>query len=1020
IAISTDSLKSELEPLLKVHRERGLKTLFVSIRDIYNRFSWGIADPESIKNFLKYLLARFGKLPKYLLLGGDTTHDLDKQNRNRNIVPTHLSRIPGWGPAADDGYFSLLKGEDLFPDVCVGRFPVQNKEEMKAVVEKTIRYIKEPLTGFWRDNILLLSGIESSFTNFNNEVAEEIIETKMNITRMDADPESYFYKNEFVAPRAIADVINSGVFLINFNGHGGSNIWSDNNFFSYTNLPLLHNGEWNNKGKFPVVFSFTCLTGFFESKDYRSLGEEFLRLKKNGTVAFYGASAYTSQEGNFIMNKIILKKTLNEDALTIGEIINLCEIEMLLRNRNQYIPLVKQYNLLGDPALPWKLTPDTLKFTRVEIDSGNLLYIEGECPPVDSGEVKIMVSSGIDIIERTIVPVKEKKFLTTFKLKNSLRNIAGTIRAYAWNESSEVRGWQQIIKDTVVVGSVKTEPSNLYFGDSILISCSLKGFIADSNPFSSVYCLYAIGEREDPHLSFAGVNMEKKDSLIWTTSSRIPLHFRGNTTANLIVKFRTVVNNKTAESRLFLFPIKGLPDLMFKNNSLSTIWQKDSFYIISEIINCGTEAAPPFSIAYFWKASDGQLDTFDIIYSNDSLLATESKRFLIPIPDTMGALQFESVVNPYLDFREIFTDNNKVAGRINLFFKDVKENSDTILIGNMKIYPYNSLNTTYRIYVTEDTIDKYMPLSTRSKWRSFTNGSPVKWTIVSRPSLSTKDTFICLWEENLSPLSRDTLLSKSDIMVFDTLLKKWRAIGGVRTILENSKMLINAKILFSGIFAVADIDDISPPEINATSYGKSLVNLEYRAKDRPLTIFLADPSEILPSSIELFVNRKKIPSSMYSSISSSGGLQDITLSLYPESMEEVDSLRVVSYDLAGNKGERIFAYLPGSELSIKSFSCHPNPFTAKMNSDGSISKIRFLFLLSDIASSVNLSIYTVSGKKIKSWTLNELIGLNLVEWDGRDEDGFRIANGTYYAKLTAKNDKKRVKKIIRIAKLEGF
>jgi len=43
-----------------------------------------------------------------------------------------------------------------------------------------------------------------------------------------------------------------------------------------------------------------------------------------------------------------------------------------------------------------------------------------------------------------------------------------------------------------------------------------------------------------------------------------------------------------------------------------------------------------------------------------------------------------------------------------------------------------------------------------------------------------------------------------------------------------------------------------------------------------------------------------------------------------------------------------------------------------------------------------------------------------VEWNGKTSNGYRIANGTYYAKLIAINDSKKVIKSIRIAKLEGY
>jgi flagellar hook assembly protein FlgD len=49
-----------------------------------------------------------------------------------------------------------------------------------------------------------------------------------------------------------------------------------------------------------------------------------------------------------------------------------------------------------------------------------------------------------------------------------------------------------------------------------------------------------------------------------------------------------------------------------------------------------------------------------------------------------------------------------------------------------------------------------------------------------------------------------------------------------------------------------------------------------------------------------------------------------------------------------------------------------------------------------------------------------MIGYQEISWDGRDHDGYRIANGTYYAKLIVKNKSKKLKKLIKIAKLEGY
>ena len=83
-------------------------------------------------------------------------------------------------------------------------------------------------------------------------------------------------------------------------------------------------------------------------------------------------------------------------------------------------------------------------------------------------------------------------------------------------------------------------------------------------------------------------------------------------------------------------------------------------------------------------------------------------------------------------------------------------------------------------------------------------------------------------------------------------------------------------------------------------------------------------------------------------------------------------------------------------------------------------KALLAYLLTDVADEVTLTIHTVSGALVRSWNFRTIIGYQEVVWDGRNQRGFRIANGTYYLKLVAKNKKRSLRKIIPIAKLEGY
>ena len=1027
LIISIDDFRTEFEPLLTMHKEQGLSTAFIDINDIYNRFSYGIRDPESIRTFLKYLFSISGKNPpRFLLLGGDTTHDLDKGNRSRNIVPTHLSRIPGWGPGADDGYFGTVWGEDNFPDLCLGRFPVQNREELKTLVEKTVNYSSKPERGFWRDNMLLLAGgdkHEPDFSLFNDEAAYEIIGSKMNISRIDAYPDSRFYTDGYTAPSKIANSINSGVFLINFTGHGGGNIWSDNGFFSFKDFPKLYNGQWGNGGKLPIIFSFTCLTGFFESNTYRSLGEEFIRTNKNGAICFYGASAYTSRNGNLLMDKLLLETAMDGDFQTIGELLNFGEMSMLVRYGSQYLNLVRQYNLLGDPALPWQITPDTLKLSlsHTSLKQGESLVVNGITDPVRGGNVKLMVKSGYEVWDQSIDSVHNSSISHSFAIKDKASTSSGLVRAYAWNDSSEVRGWAMFAKDTIMVYDVELSPEKPSFGDSVLVSCKLA---AASDAL--IQMLYAFAPAVKPNVSFSSITMIKDSTGGWISPEKIYLRNAGDISERLLIKFRTFpAEEAPKESSIYSFGIRGRPDLVFTNNSLTLQWIDDSLSIAYQVLNIGNAASPPFQTLLQWSNHGSISDTIAAIKYSDSLAPGEVQSFFVAIADTQGNLQFTAYLNNKNEFLEILDENNRIWGQTHLRYANLKNTTDSLTsqLGGLSIVPARNFNKNYRVFLFDNPVKEPVPLQTSSKWVNLNLDSLSQVSIGCRPSLMSSDSLDWLFRPDTASLhsgltkSSASDIGKLSVMIFDTVLARWRYAGGD---LNAAGDLCKNRTGLTGSFALASLYDSRPPDIEISVYGRTLNFLDYAAKNKPFSIMLSDPSEIYPPSVHITLNRRKLPADSRSSIPSSGDLKNILITAYPDPQRSVDSMTIELQDLAGNLASRTYAYMPGEDLSIKFLSCHPNPFTAQTMANGNIRKVRFAFLITDVADKITMTIYTVSGRKIRSWTLRSLIGYQELEWDGRDKDGFRIANGTYYAKLTAQNSDRKVKKILRIAKLEGY
>lgn len=1010
LVITAESLATELEPLCALHRLRGLKTAIVSIDDVYNAFTFGIRDPQAVSLLLRKLqLTGEGRVPRFLLLAGDATHDLDKKNRERTIVPVNLARIPGWGPASDDGCYSLVNSTDQFPDCAVGRFPAQNRAEMRAMVRKTIDYISKPDYGYWRDNLLLLGGGEAEFTGFNNRARSELIGSRMHIKRMDADPASPFYKDGFIAAGRIADELNAGCFIVNFNGHGGGNIWSDNDFFGFDDLRLLHNGQWRG-GRLPVVFSFTCLTGFFESSDYRSLGEEFLKVDKEGAIAFYGASAYTSRNGNMIMNRLFLEEALSGRHATIGELVSYCEMAMLVRFQSQYIHLVRQYNLLGDPALPLALTPDTLGFNHTLAAGGTQLAVKGAGVSVKDAQVRIALDADYVTLDQAIVAAPDRAFHHTFSLKPGMASALGTLRAYAWNDSGAVCGYQPFAKDTLDVAEVKSDPEQAFFNDSILVTCRIAQHPDSTAP--EVYCMYAVTHDDLPQGDFSGIPMVLNEGGIWKTSRKLFCPFSGEVNDRLVVFFRVIGKERSVQSKLFSLPLNGLPDCVIAHG-LQVIWQDDSLRLPFTVQNIGNAAAPLFTVAAGWNEG-GQIAEAT---TSTALPPGASVNFTIALPDTSGNVMVRLQIDPQGKMSEVVRTNNSAVVSSRIFLKDVRENTDTLRLDSLHtVMPAATFSSVKRLVVIEDTILQAAPLATTSEWRSRRDGHPVKWLLAARPALDGEDSvrWACT---GAKPAKNDTARARICFLEFDSLARQWRySIGSSSGAALATMRSSDAR----RSFATAAVSDRKAPEIMVSVYGKTLEAIDYTAKNRPFSLFLSDPSMIIPASVTIRVNTKPVDASLLSKVPESGDLRTMTLAAYPEAEKKIDSLTVSCMDFAGNLAKRTFAYLPGRDLAIRSFSCHPNPFTAHKSGDGSIAKIRFAFLLTDVAKKVTLTIYTVSGKKVKHWTVHELIGYQQIEWDGRDTDGYRIANGTYYAKLVVNNDRRSDKEILRIAKLEGF
>ncbi len=113
------------------------------------------------------------------------------------------------------------------------------------------------------------------------------------------------------------------------------------------------------------------------------------------------------------------------------------------------------------------------------------------------------------------------------------------------------------------------------------------------------------------------------------------------------------------------------------------------------------------------------------------------------------------------------------------------------------------------------------------------------------------------------------------------------------------------------------------------------------------------------------------------------------------------TLKILAFDNLNRPSVKTITFnvSESSELSISDILPYPNPMP-KSGGD-------FTFMISNDAF-IKIDIYTITGKKINSLEANVSKGFNKVNWNGRDKQGDKIANNTYFYIIKATADGKSV------------
>lgn len=314
--------------------------------------------PEIIRDYIRDAYLTWSTPPRYVLLIGDVDQGM----------PTFYIQNPEGVSRVTDYPYSLLTGDDDFPELMVGRLSVDSFYELLVVSAKIVRHESNPYadgSDWLKRGLMVCTTVSAQSTaHTKNWVRNKLLEH--DYTQVDT---AYFPQQGSL--NYIFNPINNGVGLVNYRGLGHYSGWSGP-FMQTGDIDYLNNG-W----KLPIVTSIVCGGGNFGANQDPCFGEKWIRAgttsNPKGAVAFFGPSElYTHTMYNNAIDVGIYHAIFDLDVSELGEALWQGKLE-LWRNYHQNSSFAFDqppefyfhvYNLLGDPGLTiWTDTPREMVVT---------------------------------------------------------------------------------------------------------------------------------------------------------------------------------------------------------------------------------------------------------------------------------------------------------------------------------------------------------------------------------------------------------------------------------------------------------------------------------------------------------------------------------------------------------------------------------------------------------------------------------------------------------------------------------
>ncbi|MDA1178548.1 MAG: C25 family cysteine peptidase, partial [Planctomycetota bacterium] len=401
VVVCHPSWQAELTPWLKLRREQG------HVIEVIDPAPQVAAVRQQIQ-----AIHQVSQLMHVVLIGN---------TRCNEGIPTGriaTDSAPQWQVEfASDSVYAELTDDDT-PDVAVGRITAQDRQQLREILDRVVRYETSAAAGPWQQRVEIVGGL-GGFGPIIDTAVEKSVQTLL----VHGVPTSYRIGMTYASWKSpycpclqhfqqqVMQRYNSGCLFWVYAGHGHIQELDRVRDTPILGSHTIH--QLQADGHAPVAALFSCNAGRF-GENYECLAESMLRTS-GGPVAVIASAGISMPYGNISLANGLVGHLFAKRGATLGECLLQAQQELTLPDvpSRQWIDKIaamlgtdaasqqqertehmKLYQLFGDPLLRLRF-PD---MAQVEVPTtataGETVQVQFESPQTGRGTIELVCPRG--------------------------------------------------------------------------------------------------------------------------------------------------------------------------------------------------------------------------------------------------------------------------------------------------------------------------------------------------------------------------------------------------------------------------------------------------------------------------------------------------------------------------------------------------------------------------------------------------------------------------------------------------